>query len=168
MRQRSSAHAAGPCLDARTGSQQAQFALAMARSLARVDAAAEAFLANSLPGDNTDLLAEWEETLGLTNATEGLTTTQRSAQVRARFIAGSGPSLPFLTTYAAQLGFTCSFTRYVPAQAGIMTAGGAVYTEEWCSAIGVTVEANANGLPPSQLIAALLTLSAHIAFFLIT
>jgi hypothetical protein len=49
-----------------------------------------------------------------------------------------------------------------------MTAGGAVYTEEWCSAIGVTVEANANGLPPSQLIAALLTLSAHIAFFLIT
>jgi uncharacterized protein YmfQ (DUF2313 family) len=38
------------------GSQQAQFALAMARSLARVDAAAEAFLANSLPGDNTDLL----------------------------------------------------------------------------------------------------------------
>jgi uncharacterized protein YmfQ (DUF2313 family) len=147
---------------------QAQVALALSRVLARVDAAVAQLLAQSLPGENADLLPEWEATLGLEDSIDGLTDAQRGAQIRSRFISGSGPSLPFLTSYAAQLGFTCSFTRYVPAQAGIIKAGDALYSEEWCSAIGVTVATNANGLPESELISSLQQLSAHIAFFILT
>jgi uncharacterized protein YmfQ (DUF2313 family) len=148
------------------GSAQAQVLLALSRVMARADGVVDGLLDAPLPGDFADLLPEWEATLGLGDSIGGLSTAQRAAQVRARFITGNGPSLAFITSYAAQLGFTIQITRYAPARADVLTAGAPVYSEEWCSVIGITVLANANGTAPADLIAALQAFSAHILFIL--
>lgn len=149
------------------GSRQAQLARALARAFARIDNQAEAMLAAYLPGDNINLVPEWEETLGLTDGTASLSIEQRQARIRARFTAGNGPSLPFVVSLADRLGMTISITRYAPARAGIMAAGDPVCDENWCSAVGITVTANTGVNAPADLIAALQPYSAHIFFFLL-
>ncbi|WCT78678.1 putative phage tail protein [Novosphingobium humi] len=148
------------------GSRQAQLLLALARGFARIDSEVDTLLSAYLPGDNPSLLAEWEATLGLDPAS--LTVEQRQARIRARFVVGSGPSLPFITAVAQQLGFGISITRYAPARAGVLTAGAAVYGEAWCPVIGITVEADSGVNDPADLIATLQPYSAHILFILLS
>ena len=137
------------------GFDQAAVIGALASAWAAVDASAQALLDNSLPGANTSLLPEWEETLGLPNAIAGLTTAQRSAQVLSRFVGTGGQSQPYFIAFAAALGFTITITTYAPFRAGVAVADCIVYDDDWCFSWGVHVLANASGLPTATLIAQL-------------
>lgn len=147
-----------------SGSRQSQLLLALAAEFSRIDNLASGMLSAFLPGDNANLLPEWEATLGLADAMETLSTAQRQARIRARFTVGNGPSLPFITSVAERLGMTVAITRYAPARAGISVAGDPVYDQSWCSAIGITVTANSGVNTPADLIATLQPYSAHIHF----
>lgn len=150
------------------GTRQAALVGALAVLWAAVDADAANVLGRSLPGANPDLLPEWEETLGLTNAIDGLTTDQRAAQVLARFVGAGGQSQAYFIALAAALGFTITITTYAPFRAGVGTATSPVYTDDWAHSWGVHVVANASGLSTSVLLAQLQALQpAETAVFLI-
>ncbi|MDR3408479.1 MAG: DUF2313 domain-containing protein [Methylovirgula sp.] len=152
---------------AEPGLDQAAVVGALAVLWATVDASAENLLENSLPGANTDLLPEWEATLGLTDSIAGLTTQQRSSQVLARFVGTGGQSKPYFIAFAAALGFTIAITTYAPFRAGISTAIDPVYTDDWSFSWGVSVSANASGLANSVLIDQLQTMApAETAVFI--
>jgi len=150
------------------GTNQAAALAGLAVLWAGVDASAENLLDNSLPGANTDLLPEWEETLGLTNSIAGLTNLQRGAQVLSRFVGTGGQSQPYFIAFAAALGFTITITTYAPFRAGVAVANGIVYDDDWCFSWGVHVVANTSGLSTSVLIAQLQTMApAETAVFAI-
>lgn len=150
------------------GTAQAALVGGLAALWAAVDASAEGLLDNSLPGANASLLPEWEETLGLSGSIAGLSTAQRGAQVLSRFVGTGGQSQPYFIAFAAALGFTITITTYAPFRAGVATAIGPVYTDDWSYSWGVHVVTNTSGLPGATLIAQLQAMApAETAVFLI-
>ncbi|KUR80750.1 putative phage tail protein [Novosphingobium sp. FSW06-99] len=149
-------------------SNQAAVNGALAQIWAEFDAAATHVLSLSSPGANPDLLVEWEETLGLSTSTDGLNNEQRGAQVLSRFVGGGGQSEAYFIAFASALGFTIEITVYAPFRAGVATAVGAVYDDDWCYSWGVTVVANTSGFDPSVLIGLLQPMApAETAVFLL-
>jgi len=133
---------------AEPGSVQAQVLGALAQTPARLDEAASQLLALSRPGDNPDLLVEWEESLGLPDPCAGPapTISERAHQVRARFGGGGGQSAAFFIAYAAALGFTITITTFAAFRADVGTVESPVFEDDWNFAWGVTVTANTSGL----------------------
>jgi uncharacterized protein YmfQ (DUF2313 family) len=126
--------------------------LGLGKTLERSDGAAMALLAGSLPGAMVSgFLPEWEATLGLPDPCIGSSPTfaQRFAQVLARFVGVGGQSRQHYIDYAAALGFTITITTYSTALPG--PTGHGIASGQWPFTWGVTVTANASGLPSSAL-----------------
>ena len=89
---------------------------AIGKMFERTDAAATTLLAGTLPGALTDMLPEWEATLGLPDpcAGDNPTIEQRLDQVRGRFVGAGGQSRQHYIDFAAALGFTISITNGAP------------------------------------------------------
>lgn len=136
-------------------SKQGKLRTAIAKTFERVDAAASSLLARSLPGDNPDLLEEWERTLGLPDPCIGPDPTieQRQASVRARFAGtAGGQSRARYIAYAAELGFEITITNFQPFRVGRSTVGMPLYSDAWTFVWGVTIVTNTGGLSPDVLL----------------
>ncbi|MBM6414851.1 YmfQ family protein, partial [Lacticaseibacillus paracasei] len=74
------------------------------------------------PSTTTELLPEWEETMGLPDPCAGPAPTidQRRAQVLARFANSGGQSIPFFIAYALTLGYAITITVYTPYTFGMV------------------------------------------------
>jgi uncharacterized protein YmfQ (DUF2313 family) len=109
----------------------------LAPSYVRNNQRAAAVLVESLPSTTYELLPEWEATLGLPDPCAGPSPTieGRRAQVVARFAGSGGQSIPYMVSFAANLGYTITITEFVPAQVGLLRAGqplnGAAWAYAW-------------------------------------
>ncbi|GAN95344.1 bacteriophage tail protein [Komagataeibacter europaeus NBRC 3261] len=115
------------------GSMPYQLAGVWSPTFQRNSARAANLITDAFPSTTTELLTEWEATLGLPDpcAGESPTLVQRRAQVVARLTDSGGASVAYFTAFAAALGYSITITEYAPARAGIMRAGDAVQGEDW-------------------------------------
>lgn len=102
----------------------------------RQAARANNLLVDSFPATTTELLPEWEETLGLPDPCAGPQPTiqQRRAQVVARFTAGGGQSPAFFVQYALTLGYSVTIQQFAPSTFGRpfgLPMGGAAWAHTW-------------------------------------
>lgn len=88
----------------------------LAPTYARLAARDNQLILEALPSTTTELLPEWEQTLGLPDPCAGAAPTieARRAQVVARFANDGGQSIPFFIAYAATLGYAITITLYEP------------------------------------------------------
>lgn len=88
---------------------------------------------DAFPGTSTELLPEWEASVGLPDPCAGIapTVAQRRAQVVARLVAQGGQSVAYFISVAAALGFPITITQFAPFRAGISRAGDPCCDEGW-------------------------------------
>lgn len=100
---------------------------------ARNNAAAIDLLADAFPENTVSLLPEWESSLGLPDSYLGQLSTirERQALVLSRFLGEGGQSVPYIISYAANLGWPITITEYAPARAGQSRAGQPLCGEAW-------------------------------------
>jgi uncharacterized protein YmfQ (DUF2313 family) len=105
----------------------------LAPSYERNAARAVYLLQDAFPGSTSELLPEWEATLGLPDpcAGEAPTIQQRRAQVVARLANGGGQSIPHFVNFVAQLGYTVTISQFAPFRVGHRRAGDQVGTQDW-------------------------------------
>jgi uncharacterized protein YmfQ (DUF2313 family) len=91
------------------------------------------------PCTTTELLPEWEATLGLPDECTGPLPTQqqRQAAVCGKFVGRGGNSREYFIHLAASLGFQIEIKTYAPFRASINRAGDPVYDEKWAYAWSV-------------------------------
>lgn len=132
---------------------QGKVLTSLAGAMERSDAAAADLLADVFPATTTDLLTEWESSLGLPDPCvgEGATLEQRRAQVVARLVAGGGLSAARYIAFAAELGFTITIQTFAPFRVGVNHCGDALYSGLDAFAWGVTIVSNTSGLPDEVL-----------------
>jgi len=101
-------------------------------------------LTDAFPATATELLPEWELTLGLPDPCAGTSPTiqQRRNQVVARFANSGGQSIPYFVNFAAQLGYTVTITQYTQARAGMLKAGDPCCGYDWNFAWKITAPLN--------------------------
>lgn len=77
-------------------------------------------LGDAFPASAIGMLPEWEATLGLPDPCDGIDPTYqaRQAHVVARFAGTGGQSIPYLSGYAAKLGYTITTTEFSPFRFG--------------------------------------------------
>lgn len=115
---------------------------AFARALSSEDEAAIDLLADAFPATATNLLLEWEETLGLPDPCEGTgqTLQQRRAQAVARLAGQGGQSIAYLLQVAQGLGYTgVTIAQFAPFRAGVSHAGDRCCGDDWWYAFEVSV-----------------------------
>jgi uncharacterized protein YmfQ (DUF2313 family) len=85
------------------------------------------------PCSTTELLPEWEATLGLPDPCTGPLPTmqQRTAAVCGKFAARGGQSRTYFLHLAASLGFTIELETFKPFTASQSRAGDPCYDEKW-------------------------------------
>jgi uncharacterized protein YmfQ (DUF2313 family) len=99
----------------------------------RLQNALNTLIAQIFPCTTTQLLPEWEETLGIPDDCTGtLGTLQEQQQaVCLKFTARGGQSKAYFINIAQQLGYTITITEFAPFRAGINRAGDNVYGYGW-------------------------------------
>lgn len=95
--------------------------------------AAVGLLASAFPATTTDLIPEWQETLGLPDPCAGITPTiaQQRQQIVARLTDSGGQSAPYYIQFAKALGYDITITNDAPFRCGQSHAGQHVGGEEW-------------------------------------
>lgn len=103
-------------------------------------------LKDAFPATTSELLPEWQKTLGLPDpvASSELSLEQKQAQVVARLTGTGGCSIPYLKEYAKTLGYTVRITPYSAFYFG-MPFGSEFGGEGWNFDYLVTVDAPATG-----------------------
>ncbi|GAN91777.1 bacteriophage tail protein [Gluconobacter frateurii M-2] len=89
-------------------------------TFARNSSRAAQLLVEAFPSSTTELLTEWESTLGLPDPCAGLSPTieQRRTQLVARLTDGGGSSPQYYIQFATALGFDISITEFAPGRFG--------------------------------------------------
>lgn len=105
----------------------------LAPSYERSSAAALNLLVTAFPATATDLIPEWQETLGLPDpcAGEAATIVQQRQQIVARLTDSGGQSAPYFIRFAKALGYTVTVTNDAPFRCGQSRAGHHLGKEEW-------------------------------------
>lgn len=111
---------------------QSKVIAGLAPTYARLAARDNQLIVEGFPGTTTELLPEWEESLGLPDPCAGLAPTidERRDQVVARFANTGGQSAPFFIAYALTLGYVITITLNSPYRFG-MPFGLPMYGEKW-------------------------------------
>lgn len=106
---------------------------ALADSLSRSHNRTADLIDESDPRTTTEMLPDWETTLGLPDACSAAATTlqERRAALLAKLTSRGGQSRQFFIDLAATLGFEVTITEFGPFLAGVSAAGDACGTEEW-------------------------------------
>ncbi len=133
--------------------QQSRVLAALGRALERIDAAASGLLAGTMPGAMSEMLPEWEASLGLPDPCVGdaPTIAQRLDQVRGRFTGAGGQSRQHYLDFAAALGFRIAITVYKPGQASLPDIGLASDSIGWMFVWAVTLIEITGDLPLGAL-----------------
>jgi len=115
----------------------------LAPSYERQTARANYLLIDAFPATATELLPEWEESLGLPDPCAGSAPTlqQRRSQVVARFANSGGQSIKFYVDFAESLGFDITVSQFTPFRVGQNRAGDSVGSIAWAYAWRVNAPA---------------------------
>lgn len=107
-----------------------------APSYVRQNARDNQLLVDAFPVTTTELLPEWEETLGLPDpcAGEAPTTAARRAQVIARIKALGGQSEAYFIAFAASLGYSITISEFTPFRMGQQRMGDQLGGPDWAFA----------------------------------
>lgn len=107
------------------GWMQAQILLLLMPTWVRLHARTNNLLIDAFPCSTTELLPEWEATLGLPDPCVGApgTIDQRRAAVCAKFSTRGGQSKQYYEAIAAALGFQIQIVEYTPFYASRQCAG---------------------------------------------
>lgn len=124
---------------------QAALLSAFAASYAKSDQSARDLLVAAFPATATQLLAEWEQTLGLPDPALPAPTTDdaRRALVVATLTDSGDMSIPSFVAAAAQFGITITVSTFRPFDVG-RGVDWAIYGDEWAH----TWRVNASGAVP--------------------
>jgi uncharacterized protein YmfQ (DUF2313 family) len=131
------------------GTLQAADLLTLMPTWARLHARANDLIGEVFPCTTTELLQEWEATLGLPDPCVQpplATVQQRTAAVCAKFVARGGSSRAYFTHLAASLGFQIQIETFSPFRVGISRAGDPLCGEDWAFAWRITVQGNAGAI----------------------
>jgi uncharacterized protein YmfQ (DUF2313 family) len=107
---------------------------------ARLGARLNDLITQIFPCTTTELLPEWEASLGLPDPCTGPlgTIQQRTAAVCAKFSARGGVSRAYFERLAASLGFEIAIETFVPFTVGRSRVGDHLFDEKWAWAWQVT------------------------------
>lgn len=91
-----------------------------AQTFARNSQRAVNLLVDVFPATTTEVLPEWQETLGLPDpcAGDNPTLDQQRSQVVSRLTDAGGSSIAYYTAYAARLGYTVTITEFTSSRFG--------------------------------------------------
>jgi len=125
------------------GTAQAQYLLTLMPTWARLNQRAADLVVDAFPCSTTELLPEWEQSLGLPDPCTGPLSTlqERQAAVCAKFSARGGQSIAYYTALAASLGFSITITQYAPFRVGVNRAGDHLRGRAWAFAWTITAPA---------------------------
>lgn len=115
-------------------SVQAQAAGCYAPTFERISDTAVALLVDAFPGTTTDLLAEWETTLGLPDACTvpgSQTLAERQEAVADKISASGGPQRPYFIGIASRLRLTITINEYETLTVDNGAAGSFLYGDGW-------------------------------------
>lgn len=103
---------------------------------ARLQLKLNGLITQIFPCTTTELLPEWEASLGLPDPCTGPLPTlqQRTAAVCGKFAARGGQSMEYFIHLAASLGFNIEIETYSPFIASRSRAGDPLYDEKWAYA----------------------------------
>lgn len=110
--------------------------LALMPLWARLQIRLNALIAETFPCTTSELLPEWEASLGLPDPCTGplAMQAQRLAAVCGKFTARGGQSRDYFIRLAASLGFEIRIIEFSPFYASRNRAGDPVYDEKWAHA----------------------------------
>jgi uncharacterized protein YmfQ (DUF2313 family) len=111
---------------------------------ARTNVRANDAIAEGFPATTSQLLPEWEWTLGLPDPCAGAAPTiqQRRGQVLARFAGIGGQSAQQIVTYAKSLGYLITIEQYSVSRVGQSRVGQRMNSEAWATVWTVTTRNN--------------------------
>lgn len=129
----------GEAWDKQPNSPMVQTLTPYLETSARLSLRATNLIVDAFPPTTVELLHEWEESLGLPDPCQGIgpSVEARRAQVVARFLGGGGQSIPFLISYALNLGYTITITEFGTFRAGWSRAGDPLNDERWAYALQI-------------------------------
>lgn len=110
----------GPIWPKASGSGPYRLADIWAGTFVRNSSRAANLLVDAFPSSTTELLPEWESTLGLPDpcAGDNPSIAQRRAQVVARITDTGGCSVAYFIAFAKALGFEITITQFTPKRFG--------------------------------------------------
>lgn len=116
-----------------TGSSLYQALYFISGTYYRNNERANELLVDAFPSTATELLPEWELTLGLPDPCAGAAPTlpARRSQVVARFANTGGQSIPFMEQFALALGYMITITQHSPFRCGVSRCGESLGGNEW-------------------------------------
>jgi uncharacterized protein YmfQ (DUF2313 family) len=125
-------------------SVQAETLAGLAPTYERQTNRANYLLVDVFPATTTEVLPEWEETLGLPDpcAGEAPTIQQRRAQVVAKLTNTGGQSVAYFIAYAAALGFVITITEFTPFRMGAQRMGAPLGGPDWAHTWAVNAPLN--------------------------
>lgn len=115
-------------------SVQAQAASCFAPTFQRISDTAVDLIADAFPGTTSDLLSEWELTLGLPDACTvpgSQTIAERQRAVAEKISAAGGPQRSYYLQMAAQLGLAAVIDEFQEACVGPTNVGDFLYGDGW-------------------------------------
>jgi uncharacterized protein YmfQ (DUF2313 family) len=130
------------------GLLQSQFLLTLMPIWVRLEQRALALLVDAFPCSTTELLPEWEASLGLPDACTGpLDTLQaRQAAVCAKFAATGGASQDYFIGIAAALGFVITIQVFAPFYASRNRVGQRLFNAGWSYVWQVTLARSSSAI----------------------
>lgn len=126
------------------GTLQAADLLTLMPTWARLHARANELIAEVFPCTTTEMLPEWEATLGLPDPCVQpplATIQQRTAAVCGKFVARGGSSQGYFIGLAASLGYQIEIETFKPFRVGQSRTGDRLYGVEWTFAWRIVVQA---------------------------
>jgi uncharacterized protein YmfQ (DUF2313 family) len=124
------------------GTTQAADLLTLMPTWVRLHERANDAIVEAFPCTTTEMLPEWEASLGLPDPCTGPLDTlqQRTAAVCGKFVGRGGQSKEYFIHLAASLGYQITIETFKPFYASQGRAGDPLYDEQWAYAWRVVVQ----------------------------
>lgn len=121
------------------GTVQAQDLLTLMPTWEALHNRANELITETFPCSTSELLSEWEASLGLPDPCTGELDTlqQRQAAVCAKFRAGGSQSIAYYQEVAAALGYEITIVNQAPFRVNINRVGEPLYGEQWAYAFKI-------------------------------
>lgn len=144
-------------------SVQAQAASCFAPTFQRISDTAVDLIADAFPGTTSDLLSEWELTLGLPDACTvpgSQTIAERQRAVAEKISAAGGPQRSYYLQMATQLGLSAIIDEFQEACVGPTSVGDFLYGDGWTWSWVVSIDPDYYGTLPAATLNCRLGLEA--------
>ena len=144
-------------------SVQAQAASCFAPTFQRISDTAVDLIADAFPGTTSDLLSEWELTLGLPDACTvpgSQTIAERQRAVAEKISAAGGPQRSYYLQMATQLGLSAIIDEFQEACVGPTSVGDFLYGDGWPWSWVVSIDPDYYGTLPAATLNCRLGLEA--------